>query len=122
MMKLTLIGSQLENEYREQIISSLHALRKDGELAFVRSLLEAEDVNPDRCVILKWLAEQVEDIYTLLEYPDQIIVIEYERGKPETVFVDSRTTLKEYLHGKSKKNQVKILVALDVLESVENGT
>ena len=117
-MRLTLVGSKLEDEYRQQIESSLRALKRGGELAFLRSLLEAQNINPDHCAVIKYLPEQGEDIYTLLGYPDQVVVIEFERGKPETAFVDSRSSLKEYLHRKSKAKQIKVLVALDVIKTV----
>ena len=109
-MKISLIGSQIENDFRKGLKASL-GLQDFEEL---HASIEARGLLPEETVMLEYLPEQAEDIYTLLSKPDNILVIEVERAT-RLVIEESQSNLKTYLHGKSKRQQIKVLVALEVL-------
>lgn len=109
-MKISLVGSQLEKDYRTQLQASLGLKNFD----FLHATLESQNLSRHQTVIIDHIPEQGEDIYTLFTYPDNFLVVEVERESKLTS-VEAQLSLKDFLQGKSKMQQIRVLVALDIL-------
>jgi hypothetical protein len=109
---MKLIGSKMENDFREALIRSNEGLRNpDSKL---RQALEGEGYNTLNAYVINWIPEQLEDIYLMLIDGSFLVSVEinkFEQTKPP---VFERIELNCYLHGLSRTNQVRLAVAREL--------
>ena len=107
-----LIGSKMENDFRAELIRLNKGLNESKSL--LHKALESIGYNVNNAYVLRWIPEQLEDIYVVLIDGSFLVNVEidkYEKFKPP---IFERIELKEYLHGLSRRNQVQLLVAQEL--------
>jgi hypothetical protein len=112
---MKLIGSKMENDFREELIRSNEGLR-DPE-SKLHQALEGRGYSTQNAYVLDWTPEQQEDIYLVLIDGSFLVSVEidkYEQSKPPSF---ERIELQEYLHGLSKMNQVRLAVAKELAKT-----
>ncbi|CAG0982601.1 hypothetical protein ANRL3_02232 [Anaerolineae bacterium] len=108
---MKLIGSRAEQQMREELIRSNHALRDRTHNPRLINVLIAMNVNLDMAYVLNWIPEQAEDIYAVLITPTEVLVIEVPREQGEAQV--ERKSLEAYAAKCSKHHRMKITVAQD---------
>ena len=102
----------MEEDFRKVLISSNESLKDpDSEL---RKALISEGHRVSNAYVLHWTPEQLEDIYIVLIDGSFLVSVEidkYDNSKPP---IFERIELKEYLHGLSRMNQVRLAVAQEL--------
>lgn len=110
---MKLIGSEMESEFREELLRSNNALQEtDSRL---KQGLEAEGHETKNAYVLHWTPGQLEDLYTVLISGSYLVDVEidkYDRTKSPTI---ERNEIKSYLHALSKMNQVRLAVAQELV-------
>ena len=112
---MKLIGSEIEKNYRSELIRSCQALFSNkAEERFLRSVMQAF---PDTktAFVLDWIPEQGEDIYTVLINDDRVAIFELPRMLAEGSEPRSIQTLNDYRHKLKKHRAIKLAVALDLV-------
>jgi hypothetical protein len=109
-------------DYREQLICSHKSLYEDEDKNRILSALNTHYPKMRTAYTLDWIPEQGEDIYTILVDLDMVATVEVDRlDKASKPFVDA-IPIKQYQHKLSKKDQIKLSVALDLAQSEINGS
>ncbi|WP_374966119.1 hypothetical protein [Lysinibacillus sp. RS5] len=114
MQNLKLIGSKTEQEIRELLIKSNQSLLKKDENGRLLEVIQHAYPEMKTAYILHWIPEQGEDIYKVLINDSIIAEIELDRNNCKTEATVENITLRQYLQGLSKLNQIKLSVALDL--------
>ena len=109
---MKLIGSKMESNFREELIRSREALQAhDSKLKLA---LESEGHDSKNCYVLKWIPEQLEDLYTVLVGGSYIVDVEIDKYDISNTPIVQRTELKLYLQGLTKMSQIRLAVAQDL--------
>lgn len=111
---MKLIGSNTEQQMREELIRSNLALQ-DGSYGRLADALESENVNVAGAYVLNWIPEQAEDIYAVLVSAGEVVTVEVPRGEGQVLV--EREELAKYEGKCSKVQRLKIAVARDLLAS-----
>ncbi len=118
---MKLIGSKVENEYRNELISSRRALFEKNEYQRLLSSLILKYPDMRTAYIMNWTPEQGEDIYRLLIDTNMIIGVEIDRYDLECLPSVEKFSFKEYERSLSKTGRIKLSVALELAKSdIEN--
>jgi hypothetical protein len=110
---MKLISSKMENDYRTELIRTNDGLNSaESDLG---ELLRENGFNTNKAYVLYWTSDQTEDYYTVLIDGEYLISTEIDRSNNNLVTPIERIELKEYLKGLSRTNQVRLLVAQDLV-------
>lgn len=115
---MKLIGSKTEEEIRKQLIKSNQLLFKSEEKKRLLEVIRSLYPEMNTAYIIDWIPEQGEDIYKLLINDNIIVKIELDRYNEEIEPIVESKSISEYLQGLSKRNQIKLGVALDLTKNL----
>lgn len=112
---MKLIGSKIEREFREKLISSNISLNTETE----RLNLELKKAGYELTngYVLNHIPEQVEDIYVLLISGSYIVNVEIDKFNSEVPSIIERVELKDYISGLSKIHQIQLAVAMELVQT-----
>ena len=108
---MKLIGSKMESDFRDELLSSNNALQDSGSK--LRQALTAAGHETKNAYVLHWTPEQLEDLYTVLIDGSYLVYVEIDKYDNSQPLLE-RNELKPYMHGLSKMNQVRLAVAQDL--------
>ncbi|KZN57702.1 hypothetical protein N473_26710 [Pseudoalteromonas luteoviolacea CPMOR-1] len=109
---MKLIGSKMELDFREELITSRNSFKSSSSL---KRVLESNGHSTANAIVLHHTPDQTEDIYLVLINGSYIISVELDRYDQSVPPILELIELKEYKHGLSRMNQVRLLVAQDIL-------
>ncbi len=109
---MKLIGSKTESDFRIELVRSNEGLRKPESK--LRKALESEGHDVSNAYVLHWTPEQLEDIYVVLIEGSFLVSVEIDKFDSSKQPIFERIELKDYLHGLSKMNQIRLAVAQDL--------
>ena len=109
---MQLIGSKMEQDFREELVGSQAALQNPD--SSLHQVLESHGYSTCRAYVLHWTPDQLEDIYIVLVDGSVLVSIEIDKleqaGFPKVEEMD----LKTYVRSLSRMNQVRLAVAQDL--------
>lgn len=105
---MKLIGSKMEQDFREELIKSRQSFSSNSRLKLA---LESSGHSTENAIVLNWIPDQGEDEYQVLIDGSYLVSVEIDRLNQNSPPILHRTELKQYMVGLSKMNQVKLLVA-----------
>jgi hypothetical protein len=108
---MKLVGSKMESDFRKELLSSNRTLNSDSSL---KSCLNSQGHSTEKAYVLHLIPEQTEDIYLVLIDGAYLVNIEIGRIKKDIQPVPKFIELTEYMHGLSKVNQIRLLVAQEL--------
>lgn len=111
-MRLT--GSNAEDEYRKQLLSSNKSLFEDEEKRRILSALVTCYPNMRTAYPIEWIPDQDVDIYFILIDVTNISRVEIDRYNLDSEVMISDISLEEYKRSTSKSGRMKLAVALDL--------
>ena len=111
-MNMKLIGSKMEEDFRQELMKSHELFKSPSRL---RDALESQGHPTSNAYVLHWTPDQGEDIYEVLIDGAYLVSVELDRVNPDSTPEYERTELKDYKHGLSRMNQVRLLVAQDLV-------
>jgi len=107
-----LIGSLVEQSFRDELSKSWSALREPGNMLL--SILESRLGLVSSAFVLNWTPEQAEDLYSILVNGSEVVWLEILRSSGELVDFQF-TSVKEYERSlRSRQQRLKLAVALDL--------
>lgn len=106
---MKLIGSKMESDFREELVSS-------NEFYFLKNsrlkvVLESHGYPTKNAYVLHWVPDQTEDFYTVLINGEYLVSTEIDHFDTSINPVFEHLELKVYLKGLSRMHQVKLAVA-----------
>ncbi|PSL34766.1 hypothetical protein [Chitinophaga ginsengisoli] len=109
---MKLIGSKTEQDIRIQLIQSNRwLLNSENRL---NKVLKSVYPEMRTAYTLNWIPEQGENVYTILINDSIIATIELDKYSDRSIV--ETTTVPLYLHGRSKRHQIQLAVALDLVK------
>lgn len=117
MQKLKLIGSKMENDFREELIQSHDYHFSANSTSRLKEVLESKEIDVSNAYIIGWTPDQTDDLFLVLIGGSWILRVELERYDETVEPVIDRIEIKDYMYGLSRMNQVKLLVAQDLSKS-----
>ena len=112
---MKLIGSKTEEDFRKELIK-INAVHFSGNSKFrLKKFLESEGYSIKHACLLSWFQDETEDCYSVLINKKYIVTAEIERLDKTFVPKIKRIELKEYEKGLSRMNQIKLLVAKELI-------
>ncbi|WP_248919410.1 hypothetical protein [Pseudomonas entomophila] len=109
---MKLIGSLVEQDFREELSKSWDGLRSQGSR--VLSILQSRLGGINSAFVLSWTPEQAEDLYIIMVNGVYVVWLEALRESGELVSFEM-TTVKEYEKSlRSRQHKIKLAVALDL--------
>lgn len=117
-MAIQLIGSRSEDEYRSQLLASRESQFGGNSDTRLKRVLLKQGYDVERAIIINWTPDQGEDIYTVLIWPDTILVVELDREDESIEPLFDYQTVDSYQKSLSKICQIKLAVAFDILSKV----
>jgi len=111
---MKLIGSIMEREFREELEASHQQYFSANSKYRLKSFLTSKSIPWNNAYILNWIPEQTEDIYVILIEGKSLISVEIDRIDSNSPPLFEEIDIKEYMHGLSRMNQVKLLVAKEL--------
>jgi len=114
---MNLIGSRTEQQARSELEASHAAfLRRDPSYAALSAVLAKEGIQSDDCVVTDSISEQGEDIFTVFQFPQTILIVEVPRdGSPG--WIESTATLASFERSLSQLGRIRLAVAYDVVST-----
>jgi len=112
-----LIGSQTENEYRTQLISSHKFLFDSDKQKGILSVLYMRYPEIKTAYILDWIPDQDIEIYKILIDTNLIVVVEVDHDDNGRVFITQEISIKAYKKHLSKTGQIRLAVAMDLAQA-----
>ena len=110
---MKLIGSKLESDYRTELVRSNEVL--NSAESSLGDVLRENGYNTRKAYVLHWTPDQSEDFYTVLIDGTYLVTTEIDRSTRAVLSPIKRIDVKEYLKRLSRTNQVKLLVAQDLV-------
>ena len=104
-----------ERKYREELMASNRVLNNTDEP--LNNILVKAGYEVKNSYVLNHIPEQCEDIYILLISGTFILTVETSKLGLEQKPLFEKTPLKQYLLGLSKRHQIQIAVALDLVSA-----
>lgn len=114
-MKLT--GSRTEQFMREQLLASRRALFGDREMSRLMQAVRSWQPDVRDAVVLASTPEQGEDLYLVLMEGRALLRVEIDRTRPDAPPTVRALELSRYSKGLSRRELLRLAVALDLLES-----
>lgn len=114
---MKLIGSRVEKEFRDILISSRKALFQENSKSRLLSLIKKHFTDMKTAYVIGHTPEQDVDIYQILIDMDTIVRIElslYDLNADPSV---TKISTKEYRQRLSKVRQIELAVALDLVKN-----
>ncbi|KPZ67461.1 hypothetical protein AN944_04062 [Shewanella sp. P1-14-1] len=112
---MKLIGSKAEREFREELINSNVSLNTDGKR--LNYILKNAGYDVSNSYVLNYIPEQCEDIYVLLISGSYVLHVEVDKFDSQVEPAFERVELNDYLHSLSKKHQIQMAVAMDLVKT-----
>lgn len=110
---MKLIGSKMEKEFRVELIRSNEGLNSSESI--LGKVLKNNNYNTKKAYVLHWTPEQLEDIYVVLIDGNSLVSVEIDKYDSSISPIFEEIDLKEYMHGLSRVNQVRLAVAQDLV-------
>ncbi len=104
----------MENDYRAELIKSHEYNFSEESNSPLKKILLDENHPISYAYILHWTPDQAEDFYTILINANYLVMLEVNRQDKTVVGAIERQELKAYLKGRSRTEQVQLLVAIDL--------
>ena len=114
-MSIELIGSRTEQEYRTELLASRERCFGEQSDLRLKQVLLSKGYDATRTIVIGWTPDQGEDIYSVLILPDHVICVEIDRVDASVEPIIETDSLDSYQKGLSKMGQIKLAVALDIL-------
>ena len=115
---IRLIGSKTEDECRDELMRLNEVLQKP-EFGLKKALEAAGHETKHACV-LQCIPEQGEYFHTILIDRSYLIEIEIDKYDSLQLPLLDKIELKSYQHGLSKINQIRLAVAMDLVNKKHN--
>jgi hypothetical protein len=112
--KLKLIGSKMEDDFREDLIKSHEYHFSANSKSRLKQLLESKKIDVSNAYIIGWTPDQTDDLFLVLIDGSWLLRVELERYDETVEPVIDRIEIKDYLHGLRRIDQIKLLVAQDL--------
>lgn len=112
---MKLIGSRVEEEYRQRMSASRASVFGVESNDPLKHIVRRLGYDTTKAILLDHIPEQGEDIYTVLVMPEDIIMIEIERGNESSEPLLEFQTLKDYQRTLTKSSRTHLAVALDIM-------
>lgn len=112
---MKLIGSKMENDFREELLRSNGALQDPKSK--LRQVLELNGYETKNAYVLHWTPEQLEDLYTVLINGSYLVHVEIDKFDKKKIPIVEKSEIKAYLHGLSKMHQVRLVVAQELVDA-----
>ncbi|KPV61170.1 hypothetical protein QJ48_01465 [Paenibacillus sp. A3] len=113
---MKLVGSKTEQDIREQLIASNKSLFEEEEKKRLLNVIQENFPNMVTAYVLHWIPEQAEDFYKVLINDSIIVDIELDRLNQNIMPIIKSVPISQYKVGLSKINQIKLAVALDLVQ------
>ena len=110
---MKLIGSKMEQDYRGELVRSNEGLNSTE--SSLGEALRENGFNTNNAYVLHWTPDQNEDFYTVLIDGTYLVTTEIDRSSNTIVTPIERIELKDYLKGLNRTNQVRLLVAQELV-------
>ncbi|SFE91105.1 hypothetical protein SAMN05518672_11219 [Chitinophaga sp. CF118] len=110
---MKLMGSEIEKEFRTQLIESHKALFTENYNSMLLAVLKRLFPSMITAYVIYWIPEQGEDFYWILIDDKLVAKIEINHNKtgdPQAELV----SIDEYKRGLNKLRQIQLLVAMDL--------
>lgn len=114
---MKLIGSNIEAQYREELVLSRDELFKKNCAPRLLEILRKNYPNLDSAFVLHWIPEQGEDIYEVLINEDEVFTVEIPRVDAVDCIIKTLPMNKFIDQTRSKQKKIKLAVALDLLRT-----
>jgi hypothetical protein len=115
---MKLIGSKLEQEYREELVASRAFHFSAHSQSRLKEALQSAGYCVGNAIVLHWTPDQSEDFYTVLIEGTFLAAVRIDRSDAEEAPTIKRHELREYLRGLSRVYQVQLLVAQDLAKAL----
>lgn len=112
---MKLIGSKMEQDFREELMHSNTALQSSE--SSLHQVLEAHGYSTTHAYVLHWTPEQLEDIYVVLIDASVLVVVEIDKYEKSRLPEVEEMELNDYVRGLSRMNQVRLAVAQDLVST-----
>lgn len=109
---MKLIGSKMEQDFREELVDSQAALQNPD--SSLHQVLESHGYSTSRAYVLHWTPEQLEDIYIVLVDGSGLVSIEIDKFLQAGFPKIEEMELKTYVRDLSRMNRVRLSVAQDL--------
>ncbi len=119
---MKLLGSKMEQDFREELIKSHDALFNDQKKQMLMDILKMHFPGMRTAYVIGWTPEQGEDIYRILINIDTIAGIEIDRFNMNTEPIIEKISISNYKQGLSKIGQIKLAVAIDLAKKEFNSS
>jgi hypothetical protein len=115
---MRLIGSKLEQDYREELKASRAFHFSASSQSRLKEVLQSAGYSVGNALVLHWTPDQSEDFYTVLIEGAFLATVRIDRSDAgDTPSID-RYELQDYLRGLSRVYQVQLLVAQDLVKAI----
>ena len=111
---MKLIGSKMEDDFREDLIKSHEYHFSANSKSRLKQLLESKKIDVSNAYVIRWTPDQTDNLFLVLIDGSWLLRIELERYDETVEPVVDRIEIKDYLHGLSRIDQIKLLVAQDL--------
>lgn len=113
---MRLIGSKTEQDYREALIAS-HAFHfSESSQSRLKEVLQRAGYATENAYVLHWTPDQSEDFATVLIQGTFLVAVRIERDDLDDEPSVARHELDACRKGLSRLNQVRLLVALELVK------
>ncbi|MCP1307669.1 hypothetical protein [Paenibacillus tyrfis] len=114
--EMKLKGSKTEQDFRVRFIDSHKSLFQDPSNERLLNVLRNSFPEMRTAYFIGHVPEQGEDFYRLLINTDTIALIELDRYNFDAKPIVDTISLRDYVKGLSKMDQIKMAVALDLAQ------
>jgi hypothetical protein len=110
---MKLIGSEIEKEFRAQLIESHKALFTENCNSKLLAVLKRLFPSMITAYVIYWIPEQGEDFYWILIDDKLVAKIEIDHDEIEPGQIELKN-VEDYKRGLNKLSQIRLLVAMDL--------
>ena len=116
-MRVKLIGSRTEQKYRTELLASREKWFGERSDSLLKQILLSKGYDATKAIVIGWTPDQCEDIFSVLILPDQVISVEIDRVDDSVEPIIETGSLESWLRGLTQIGQIKLAVALDILNN-----
>lgn len=113
---MKLKGTKTEQDFRERLINSHKSLFQEQSNERLLNVLQNSFPEMMTAYFIGHTPEQGEDLYRILINTDTIALLELDRYNRDTKPIIGKISVREYIKGLSKMDQIKMAVALDLAQ------
>jgi hypothetical protein len=112
---MKLMGSTVEQEFRDELRRSHEFHFSTQPKSRLQLVLQQLGYKTDNAYVLHWTPDQSDDFYTVLIDGAFLVAVEIDRYEIDPKPTFRRFEMHEYLKGLSRMDQIRLLVAQDLL-------